>query len=195
MADADQASDHDADDEDAGDDQALKRHSSTDPNFDYAIPPSLASHSSTPKYRDQLCSTPEEEELASSGDELLTRHDLNRQLSGLTAQDLRFDRRFFGKSSSFMVVMEAADLKRQYLPESSNSSPEPVSKAGLTFPVITDASGVSYLRCGCPGYGSSNPVSTLRGVLTYSTELTLLVDVHSRSVHIQVVWLFRIPSS
>jgi hypothetical protein len=102
----------------------------------------------------------DEDDLLSSGDELYTRGALAQQISGLSLEDTNLDRRFFGKSSSFMMVKEAADLKRQHLPESGLSSPEPMNKTGLTFPLSKDAAGVSYLRCGCPDYGNHNPVSS-----------------------------------
>ncbi|KAI0682882.1 fungal-specific transcription factor domain-containing protein [Cytidiella melzeri] len=139
--------------------EAPMRTGDADTSFDYAIPPSLATHTSIPKYGNQLSDAPEgdEDDLQSSGDELYTRHALAQQLGGLSLQDLKLDRRFFGKSSTFMVVKEAVDLKKQHLPESATTSPEPVIKNGLTFPFATDARGVRYLRCGCPDYGNFNP--------------------------------------
>lgn len=162
LADANKESDHEQDHEGDEESDPPVRSPGVDTTFDYAIPPSLATHTSM--QHSPLSDGPaeEEDELLSSGDELLTRHDLAQQLSGLSIDEIKLDRRFFGKSSTFMMVKKAADLKKQHQPESSNSSPEPaLNKAGLTYPSITDARGVSYLRCGCPDYGNFNPVSLL----------------------------------
>ena len=163
LADANKGSDHERDHEDEEEEaEAPVRSPGVDTSFDYAIPPSLATHTSMQHSPLSDVHSPEgdDEDLLSSGDELLTRHALAQQLSGLSLEDVKLDRRFFGKSSTFMMVKKAADLKKQHQPESSNSSPEPaLNKAGLTYPSITDARGVSYLRCGCPDYGNFNPVS------------------------------------
>ncbi|KAI0090934.1 fungal-specific transcription factor domain-containing protein [Irpex rosettiformis] len=158
LAEANKGSDHEGDHEEDTEGEAPVRSPGVDTSFDYAIPPSLATHTSM--QHSPLTDAPEgdDEDLLSSGDELLTRHALAQQLSGLSLEDVKLDRRFFGKSSTFMMVKKAADLKKQHQPESSNSSPEPaLNKSGLTYPSITDARGVSYLRCGCPDYGNFNP--------------------------------------
>ncbi|KAI0337246.1 hypothetical protein BDW22DRAFT_1364331 [Trametopsis cervina] len=159
--DSTKVSDHETDASDRDADASLVRSVDADTSFDYAIPPSLDTQATTHHVSNR--SSPksdldeEEEELESSGDELLTRHRVVQQFSGISLDDLKLDRRFFGKSSTFMMVKEAADLKKQHLPDSTGSSPDSGVKAGLTFPSVTDNAGVSYLPCGCPEYGSFNP--------------------------------------
>lgn len=149
---------------DGGGHVRLRSPSSPDTSFDYAIPPSLITHASShhnTTYLPQLTDPPEEEDadLESSDDELLTRQKINRQFSGMALDNFQSDRRFFGKSSSFMIVKAAVDLKKDYHPDGSTSNPAPLHKAAITFPPTPGMSDITYLPCGCPDYGSYHPVS------------------------------------
>lgn len=138
------------------------RPPSVDGSFDYAIPPSLLTHTSlnpATTYLPQISDAPEGEvdELDTSDDELLMRQSLAAPLPQLHSDDTKPDRRFFGKSSSFTIVKAAADIKKHYHPESSYI--RILREPAITFRSTPDMPAVSYLSCGCPDYGSFHPVS------------------------------------
>ena len=156
----------------------LRSPSSADTSFDYAIPPSLVTHASshhTTTYLPSLVDEPDDTaELESSDDELLTRQKINRQFSGLALDNIQSDRRFFGKSSSFMIVKAAVDLKKGYQPDGKRANPPPLHKTAITFPPTPGTSDITYLPCGCPDYGSFHPVSR---------SVSLAIHIYTRITH------------
>lgn len=160
--------DESEDDRLEGTSQMRVQSPTTDNSFDYAIPPSLITHaasSHTAAYLPQLTDAPEEDgdELEESDDELLTRHNINRHFSGMAVDTLKSDRRFFGKSSSFMIVKAAVDLKKVHHPERIPFESS-THKAAITFPPKNGEAGITYLPCGCPDYGPFHPVCGLPGM-------------------------------
>jgi len=136
------------------------RPPSVDGSFDYAIPPSLLTHTSlspATTYLPQTSDAPEGdvEEPDTSDDELLMRRSLTAPLRQPHSDNANTDRRFFGKSSSFTIVKAAADIKKHYHPESSYIGI--LREPAITFRSTPDMPAVSYLSCGCPDYGSFHP--------------------------------------